>query len=149
MVTLASGGDSAFVVPDRAECLVERRTVPGESADVALAEVRALISPDLGATAELEAGRDPWRLDPDGPAAELSDALAAALGTHVGFDAPYWMEAPLWQAVCPTLICGPTGGGMHAIDEWVDLAQVRAFARALTEVLPVWAAQPSAQRRAD
>ncbi len=149
MVTLASGGDSAFVVPDRAECLVERRTVPGESADVALAEVRALITPDLGATAELEADRGPWRLDPDGPAAELSDALATALGTHVDFDAPYWMEAPLWQAVCPTLICGPTGGGMHAIDEWVDLAQVRAFARALTEVLPDWAARSTARRRAD
>jgi len=49
----------------------------------------------------------------------------------IPFDAPYWMEAPLWQAVCPTLICGPSGGGLHAVDEWVDLRQVRAFAQAL------------------
>jgi acetylornithine deacetylase len=140
MVTLAEGGDSAFVVPHRAECLVERRTIPGETAVLALAEVQSLITPDLGATASLEADRDPWRLDADGPAADLSHALAAALGTGVGFDAPYWMEAPLWQAVCPTVICGPTGGGMHAVDEWVDLGQVRAFARALVDVLPVWAA---------
>ena len=54
-------------------------------------------------------------------------------------DAPYWMEAPLWQAVCPTLICGPSGGGLHAADEWVDLRQVRALAEALPGVLREWA----------
>ena len=145
MVTLAEGGDSAFVVPDRATCLVERRTVPGETADLALDEVRSLLAPGLGATATLEAHRDPWRQDPEGPASDLSLALAAALGTGVDLDAPYWMEAPLWQAVCPTVICGPTGGGMHAVDEWVDLGQVRALARALVDVLPAWAAE----RRAD
>jgi acetylornithine deacetylase/succinyl-diaminopimelate desuccinylase-like protein len=26
---------------------------------------------------------------------------------------------------------GPSGGGMHAVDEWVDLRQVRAYPRAL------------------
>ena len=52
-----------------------------------------------------------------------------------GVDAPHWMEAPLWQAVCPTLVCGPSGGGLHAVDEWVDLARVRAFVTALLAVL--------------
>ena len=150
MVTLVHGGDSAFVIPSRAECLVERRTAPGESAEQALAEIRALITREMAATAELEAHRPPWRLDADGPAADLAARLAVALGTDPTFDAPYWMEAPLWQAVCPTVICGPTGGGMHAVDEWVDLRQVRAFARALTEVLPAWAnAHRQIQNRAD
>jgi len=45
------------------------------------------------------------------------------------------MEAPLWQALCPTLVCGPSGGGLHAVDEWVDLGQVRSFTRKLLEVL--------------
>ena len=49
------------------------------------------------------------------------------------------MEAPLWQVVCPTLVCGPSGGGLHAADEWVDLRQVRAFAEALPGVLREWA----------
>jgi acetylornithine deacetylase len=49
------------------------------------------------------------------------------------------MEAPLWQQVCPTLVCGPSGGGLHAAEEWVDLAQVRAFASALVAVLADWA----------
>ena len=139
MVTVARGGDSPFVVPESAECLVERRTVPGESAASALAEVRALLPPEVDATAELDAYRDAWELDSQGPAADLATRLGTALGTGPTFDAPYWMEAPLWQAVCPTLVCGPSGGGLHAADEWVDLRQVRAFAEALPGVLREWA----------
>ena len=71
-------------------------------------------------------------------AADLAVRLGAALGTGPTFDAPYWMEAPLWQQLCPTLICGPSGGGLHAVDEWVDLRQVRALTSALIEVLSSW-----------
>jgi len=139
MVTVARGGDSPFVVPESAECLVERRTVPGESATSALAEVRALLPPEVDATAELDAYRDAWELDSQGPAADLATRLGRALGTDPTFDAPYWMEAPLWQAVCPTLVCGPSGGGLHAADEWVDLRQVGALAEALPGALREWA----------
>lgn len=137
MVTVAHGGASAFVVPDTAECLVELRTPPGPSDP--LADVRALLEPAWSATATLVARRDGWRLDPSGPAAALSARLAADLGTDATLDAPYWMEAPLWQAICPTVICGPSGGGLHAVDEWVSLAQVRAFPGALVTALPAWA----------
>ncbi|HEU5000555.1 MAG TPA: M20/M25/M40 family metallo-hydrolase [Lapillicoccus sp.] len=137
MVTVARGGDSPFVVPASAECVVERRTVPGESARDALDEVRALL--DTGATAELEAYREAWRLDTDGPAADLANRLGDVLGTEATFDAPYWMEAPLWQAVCPTVVCGPSGGGLHAVDEWVDLDQVRRYAEGLPEAFVAWA----------
>lgn len=64
--------------------------------------------------------------------------LGAELGTGPTFDAPYWMEAALWQQVCPTLVCGPSGGGLHADDEWVDLSQVRTFTSALVAVLAEW-----------
>ena len=69
----------------------------------------------------------------------MATRLGDALGTGPTFEAPYWMEAPLWQAVCPTLVCGPSGGGLHATDEWVDLRQVRALAEALPGVLLEWA----------
>ncbi|RYU09877.1 M20 family metallopeptidase [Nocardioides iriomotensis] len=134
-VTVVRGGESAFVVPDQAECLVELRTTPGQDSARAVDEVRALLDPAWEAATELVAHRDGWRLDASGPAAELAARLGEVLGTGATFDAPYWMEAPLWQEVCPTLVCGPSGGGLHAVDEWVDLNQVRAFASALVTVL--------------
>jgi acetylornithine deacetylase len=137
MVTVVRGGESPFVVPDQAECLVELRTTPDRAAAGALDEVRTLLEPDWHAEAELVVHRDGWRLDGTGPAADLAARLGGALGTGPTFDAPYWMEAPLWQRVCPTVVCGPSGGGLHAVDEWVDLGQVRRFTSALVEVLSV------------
>jgi len=135
MVTVVHGGTSPFVVPDRAECVVELRTTPERDSAGALDEVRALLDPAWQAEATLVAHRDGWRLDGSGPAADLATRLGQVLGTGPTFDAPYWMEAPLWQQVCPTLVCGPSGGGLHAVDEWVDLRQVRAFASGLVAVL--------------
>ena len=138
MVTVARGGSSAFVIPDSSECLIEIRTSPDGRGTTVLDEVHALLHPAWDATVALVASRDGWRLDTTGPAADLASRLGRALTTSATFDAPYWMEAPLWQAICPTLICGPSGGGLHAADEWVDLRQVRAFAHALVGVLPSW-----------
>ena len=135
MVTVARGGESPFVVPDHAECLVEMRTTPDRAAAATLDEVRALLEPNWHAEAELVVHRDGWRLDSTGPAADLAARLGGALGTGPTFDAPYWMEAPLWQRLCPTVVCGPSGGGLHAVDEWVDLGQVRRFTSALVDVL--------------
>jgi len=154
MVTVASGGDSPFVLARSARALVERRTVPGESSGAALDEVEELLDAvragdaTVDATARLVVAREAWRLDADGPAATLADALEAALA-HTDSDstvpqrlhAPYWMEAPLWQAAgIPTLVCGPAGGGLHAADEWVDLRQVRRYTVALTAAVERWAA---------
>lgn len=135
MVTAVSGGGSPFVVPDRAECLIERRTVPGERAALAVEEVRALLRPEWETQLVLIAHREAWRLADTGPAAALASRLGETLGTAVDFDAPYWMEAPLWEQVCPTLVCGPSGGGLHADVEWVEVDQVRDFTRALIGVL--------------
>lgn len=142
MVTRVMGGTSAFVIPDHAECLVELRLTPDQSSDDALTEVEALLDPRWNARATLVAGRDGWRMDEAGPAARLAAQLNEWLGVDTSFDAPYWMEAPLWQAVCPTVVCGPSGGGLHAVDEWVSIGQVAAFTDALIDVLPNWQVEP-------
>jgi acetylornithine deacetylase len=138
MATVARGGTSAFVIPDFAECTVEVRTSPDGTGADALDVVTSLLMPEWSATTDLVAARDGWRLDTSGAAADLAARMGRALSTSPTFDAPYWMEAPLWQALCPTLICGPGGGGLHAVDEWVDLDQVRAFTMALVAVLSDW-----------
>jgi acetylornithine deacetylase len=135
MVTMVRGGSSPFVVPDNAECFVELRTAPGAPGSSVVEEVAALMRDEWDASVELASARDGWMQTTAGPAADLATRLGDRLGTGLTFDAPYWMEAPLWEQACPTLICGPSGGGLHAVDEWVDLGQVRAFASALVEVL--------------
>ena len=135
MVTVVNGGISPFVIPDSADCIVEMRTTPQQQGTQALAEVSALLDSEWNATAELVLFRDGWHLQDSGPARDFGHTLASQLGTAIDFAAPYWMEAPMWERVCPTLICGPSGGGLHSIDEWVDLDQVRAFADGLAAVL--------------
>lgn len=135
MVTVAHGGQSPFVIPDEAECIVELRTIPGQRADSAVEIVRKLCDPSWQVELDLLASREAWELDETGPAAALATDLGSELGTSKNFVAPYWMEATLWQEICPTVICGPTGGGLHAIDEYVELAQVRALTSALVTLL--------------
>ena len=150
MVTVASGGESPFVLARHATAIVERRTVPGERSEAALAEVEHLLvhlrlqDDTVSARARLVVARDPWQLDDSGPAAALAADLSRALGDDAAsepFHAPYWMEAPLWQAAgIPTVVCGPAGGGLHAADEWVDLHQVRRYTLALIEAATTWGA---------
>ncbi len=148
MATVVEGGESPFVLARSARVVIERRTVPGESAADALGEVESLLvglrsaDPTVDASAHLLIAREAWRLDGTGPAATLSAGLERALGGVAAgerFHAPYWMEAPLWQAAgIPALVCGPAGGGLHAADEWVDLEQVRRYAVALTVAVREW-----------
>lgn len=142
MVTVASGGESPFVLARSARAVVERRTVPGEDAATALDEVETLLGglreadPTVSASARLVTARQAWRLDGSGAAASLSGALAGRLGVDTAFHAPYWLEAPLWQAAgVPAVVCGPAGGGLHAADEWVDLGQVRRYAAAVVDAI--------------
>jgi acetylornithine deacetylase len=143
MSTVARGGSAPFTVAAEAESLIERRTLPGEPATAPLSEVRDLVdavtagAPGLGSTVELVLARDAWQADDSGPAAELMDLLATALAAAgaappARTGAPYWMESALWQASgVPTVVCGPAGGGLHAVDEWVDLAQLRRYPMAV------------------
>lgn len=147
MATVVRGGSATFSVAATADVSVERRTLPGESSAAALDEVRALVdpivaaTPGLASTLTLTHAREPWQVDASGPAAEFSELLSAALPAaatpapdRVG--APYWMESALWQAAgIPTVVCGPAGGGLHAVDEWVDLEQLQRFPVAVADAV--------------
>lgn len=143
MATVVRAGTAPFTIAARAVIVAERRTLPCESTAAALDEVREIVehvaatSPGLATSVQLSTARAAWQADDTGTATEFSDVLAAALagaGSHVPkrVGAPYWMESALWQAAgVPTVVCGPAGGGLHAVDEWVDLDQLRRFPVAL------------------
>ena len=93
------------------------------------------------ADVRLTHAREAWEADAAGSAAAfstlLAEALAGAGSRHPeSIGAPYWMESALWQAAgVPTVVCGPAGGGLHAIDEWVEVVQVERYAVAVTEAV--------------
>lgn len=144
MVTVVEGGSSPFVLAAEATAIVERRTVPGESSvrdfrselDALLAALKEADS-DVDATYEVLLEREPWQLDASGAAGHLRTHLATALATTPGdAGAPYWMESALWEAAgIPTLVCGPAGDGLHSVDEWVSVEQVRLFPVAVMTAL--------------
>ncbi len=147
MATLAGGGTAPFMVPARASATYERRTLPGESTEDALREVREILGslhaadPMVDATATLRVAREAWEQDDSGAARDLADLLADELlaggarePRRIG--APYWMESALWQAAgIPTVVCGPAGGGLHSALEWVEVAQIRTYAVAVAAAL--------------
>ena len=147
MATVVRAGTAPFMLAASADIVVERRTVPGEAAADALAEVQTLVdaitarTPGLTAQVRLTHAREAWQADASGPAAEfttlLGDALVAAGSKEPeGVGEPYWMESALWQeAGVPTVVCGPAGGGLHAIDEWVEVAQVERYAVAVADAV--------------
>ena len=79
--------------------------------------------------------RDAWQLS-DAPAVQR---LVELLPFQHRAGAPYWMESALWEAAgVPTLVCGPAGGGLHTDVEWLELEQLRAYAEALTALIPAF-----------
>jgi acetylornithine deacetylase len=147
LATSASGGSSPFVLAGSARAVVERRTVPGEPSTLPLREVEDILKGLREADGAVRAlaveslAREAWEHDAASPAGsalagDLAAALTAAGRPPRAVGLPYWMESALWGAAgVPTVVCGPAGGGLHAADEWLDVAQLRAYAGALVAAL--------------
>lgn len=143
MATVARAGSAPFMVPASAEVTLERRTLPGDPLSLAVDEVQQLIDglrgdfPEVRWSIQPGVARSPWQLDETGPANQLAalleDALVAAGAARPArVGAPYWMESALWQELgVPTVVCGPAGGGLHALDEWIDIPQLERYPVAL------------------
>lgn len=145
MATVARAGSAPFTVAADAEVVIERRTLPGEGSTVGVDEVRAaiagLVAPGIRWTIEQVISRSAWQADDRAAAGEFMDVLGSALQATGAAPpprtgAPYWMESALWQeSGVPTVVCGPAGGGLHAVDEWVDLSQLRRFPVAVADAV--------------
>ena len=136
MATVARGGSAPFTLAANASAVLERRTVPGESLDTGLHEARAMVD-DLGLDADCRelVARGPWEIS-DAPAARRLLELLPFEGCD---GAPYWMESAMWEtAGVPTVVCGPAGGGLHTVLEWVELDPLRAYAEALASLIPAF-----------
>ena len=138
---LATGGTELFTTPASASVHIERRTLPGERAEVVEQDLDALLAragqgrSGWSVTRRLVARRDPLETPPDAwIVGALGDAAAGVLGRRprlVG--APFWTDAALTADFgVPSVVFGPTPHDIHgtqervSIDEVVDLAAVMA-----------------------
>jgi acetylornithine deacetylase len=128
-----------------ASCVVglERRTLPGETAEDIDGELAALLERCRATNPALEAGhrillvREPFEVGKDEDVvAAVSAAAAGVVGTQptVG-GASYWADAAFIAAAgIPTVMFGPSGEGAHAVEEWVSITETVAVARTLVAV---------------
>jgi acetylornithine deacetylase len=134
--SLIEGGQELSSYPARCVLSLERRTVPGESADDVRRECEALIEGVEGAQLRMGLARDPFEVRPDEPVVgAVTRAAEKVTGSRPRMfgDTP-WMDAAFLQAAgIPTVVFGPDGGGAHSVEEWVDLASVAACSAALLE----------------
>jgi len=132
--SLIEGGQELSSYPARCVLSLERRTIPGESADHVRHECDALVAGIEGAEARLGLVREPFRVDPDAAVVKAVAAAAAAVTGRPAelYGETYWMDAAFIQAAgIPTAVFGPGGEGAHAVEEWVDLDSVDACAEGL------------------
>jgi acetylornithine deacetylase len=127
------GGLGWSTYPDRCLLRLERRTLPGETAEGVLAEWRAVCDRlPVPADVRLVFAREPFAVSPD---ARILRAVQAAAAELTGSVLPVagrqgWIDAALLGAAgIDTAVFGPRGGDMHGAEEWVDLASLELTAR--------------------
>lgn len=139
------GGVSVNTVPDWCEVEIDRRIIPGETADGCIARVRSRLGSALGGLDGVEflppwvqmpslspgKDEDPRWVDLVGRAvARVTGSIPEVTGVPYGTDA-----GPLGQSGLPCLVFGPGDiTQAHTRDEWVELDQVRLAAEAYYEI---------------
>jgi acetylornithine deacetylase len=144
--SLIEGGRELSSYPDRCSVQVERRTIPGESGGCAGREVEQIldrlrsVDPEFRAASRVLFHRPPYEIDPSHP---LPEALVSR-ARDAGVDAPvigmsFWTDAAvLGQAGIPSVLFGPTGAGLHGLEEWVDITSVLKCRDVLTNLARAW-----------
>ena len=132
--SLISGGQELSSYPERCVLSVERRTIPGETAQDVESQVRQILDQVAASDAAFKASlrttllREAFEVSRDEPIVQAVYRHAAAiLGQEPDIiGATAWMDSAILSAAgIPTVIFGPGGEGAHAVVEWVDLEQVQ------------------------
>jgi acetylornithine deacetylase len=133
--SMIAGGSGLSTYAAECAAQIERRTVPGESAEQVVAEIRRVVA-EAGEEADVTVGLARSPLDCDRLSAVARAVREAARETtgrapeEIGVG--YWMDAALFaDAGIPTVDYGPAGAGAHEAVEWVDLESVAGCAAVL------------------
>jgi acetylornithine deacetylase len=143
--SLIEGGQEYSSYPARCVLQAERRTIPGESVELAEREIRALLDdagesdPQFSADVRVLASREPFEVAEDAEVVAIVRRCAArVLGSETAVvGVSYWADSALLAvAGIPTVLFGPRGEGAHAEVEWVDLASLEQCVEIYAAVAP-------------
>jgi acetylornithine deacetylase len=137
-----AGGTARSVYAAHCRLTVERRTIPGETEEGAVAEIQAILErvaakdPGFRGSCAAVLSRAPFEVSRD---AQIVRTVAAAAKRVLGRTPAYggqtpWMDSALLAAAgVETVVFGPAGTGAHAAEEWVDVDSVVYCAQVLAE----------------
>jgi acetylornithine deacetylase len=138
--SVIEGGEGLSTYPPSCTLDLERRTLPDESDGAVRAELEEILDglrradPRFRATLEITGSRPGLEVPPQTPVVQALEAACARVtgASPARTGVAYWCDAALLaQGGIPTVIFGPTGEGMHAAVEYVDVASVAACAQIL------------------
>jgi acetylornithine deacetylase/succinyl-diaminopimelate desuccinylase family protein len=133
------GGEAVNMVPDRCVLEVDRRTLPGESAEQVLAGTRKALEGIAGwefETPHLSVGG--MEVPEESPVVRLlSGAVAGVCGRVHVESAQYATDAGLYNAAgIPSVVFGPGDiAQAHTAEEWIDLDSLRAAAAVVRSLI--------------
>tara|TARA_B100000745_G_scaffold290637_1_gene229712 strand:+ start:114 stop:1286 length:1173 start_codon:yes stop_codon:yes gene_type:complete len=142
--SLVNGGREMSSYPGRCTLKLERRTVPPETADSVAEELEKIISrlsiedPGFHASSRVMFVRNPWQAD---PRSQIVKTTAAAIEAVTGTPSTTmtqtgWLDSALLGDVgIPTVICGPSGEGLHAEVESIDVTSLGTCAEIYEEII--------------
>jgi acetylornithine deacetylase len=140
--SISGSAQYVMTVPEKARALLNRHTVPGETAEEIVAAYRALAD-SLQSPATFEFSIQPpyypsWLTATDAPIVQVMEAAyIAELGAKPS-SYGYWGfgDTNLFssEAGIPTVMFGPRGGGFHEKNEWVDLTTIPSVARMIVHM---------------
>ena len=146
--SVIAGGREWSSYPDRCSLQLERRTLPGETPDIALRELQEILESARRADPEFEAearqlfSRNAYEIGTSHPLPGVLERAAASAGCaprRVGMS--FWSDAAiLGGAGIPTVLFGPGGAGLHSIEEYVRTREVVQCRDALAALVRAWMA---------
>jgi acetylornithine deacetylase len=145
--SLIDGGHELSSYPVRAQLTFERRTLPGESSEIALTEANEILTAlreedaEFDGDAQMIFGRDGYEIGSSHPLPEMLVRAATTAGaspSRVGMT--FWTDAAiLGSAGIPSVLFGPGGAGLHSREEYVIVDDVCRCRDALVELARLFA----------
>ena len=144
--SLVEGGRELSSYPDRCRLQMERRTIPGEQEGSGGREIERILERLREQDSEFRGGsrtmfsRAPYEIAAthEVPTGLLTSARAAVAPSRI-IGMSFWTDAAvLGAAGIPSVLFGPTGAGLHGLEEWVDLASVLTCRDALVSFARQW-----------